>query len=61
MDSILSIDSDLVISAVRALALSRLSAYQSNPTMKWNDAELAIYLVWMYGEINKSRLFSTPP
>lgn len=56
MDAILIIDQDLVTAAVRSLAISTLSAYQSGTPVKWNDAELAIYLVFIFGEINKSTL-----
>ncbi|RDX57282.1 ARM repeat-containing protein [Lentinus brumalis] len=54
MDSILIIDPDLVTESVRTLALNTLNAYQNGVTLKWNDAELAVYLVYIFGEINKS-------
>ncbi|KAF9477931.1 ARM repeat-containing protein [Pholiota conissans] len=54
LDSILSIDQDLVTDAVRTLALNTITAYQSGATIKWNDAELGIYLVFIFGEINKT-------
>ncbi|KAI0049750.1 KapM protein [Auriscalpium vulgare] len=54
MDSVLSIDQDLVTEAVRAQALKTLSAYSSGVSVKWNDAELAIYLIFIFGEINKT-------
>ncbi|KII89963.1 hypothetical protein PLICRDRAFT_40145 [Plicaturopsis crispa FD-325 SS-3] len=54
MDSVLMVDQDLATEAVRTLALSRLSAYQNGVQLKWNDAELAVYLVYIFGEINKS-------
>ena len=40
--------------AVRTLALNTIAAYQSGTTVKWNDAELGIYLVYIFGEIDKS-------
>ena len=55
MDSILSIDQDLVTGAVRTLALNTITAYQNGVSIKWYDAELAVYLVYMFGEINKSK------
>lgn len=55
MDSILSIDQDLVTGAVRTLALSTITAYQNGISIKWHDAELGIYLVYIFGEINKSK------
>ncbi|KAF7968962.1 hypothetical protein HWV62_28753 [Athelia sp. TMB] len=54
MDSVLMVDQDLVTEAVRTLALNTLSAYTSGVPVKWHDAELAIYLVYIFGEINKS-------
>jgi hypothetical protein len=54
MDSVLSIDQDLVIEAIRTHALQTLQLYASGTTIKWNDAELAIYLIFIFGEINKS-------
>ena len=53
MDSILVIDPDIVTEAVRTLALNTLTAYQNGVALKWNDAELAVYLVFIVGEINK--------
>ncbi|KAG6879880.1 pre-tRNA nuclear export protein [Termitomyces sp. T32_za158] len=54
MDSILSIDQDLVTDAVRTLALTTISAYQNGLSLEWQDAELGIYLVYIFGEINKT-------
>ncbi|KAH6913077.1 KapM protein [Coprinopsis sp. MPI-PUGE-AT-0042] len=54
MDSILTIDQELVTDEVSKLALQTISAYQSGQTLKWNDAELGVYLVYIFGEINKS-------
>lgn len=54
MDSILTIDQDLVASAVQTLAVQTISAYQSGTQLKWNDAELGVYLIFIFGEINKS-------
>lgn len=54
LDSVLVIDHVMVTNAVRTLATSRLAAFQSGPAMKWNDAELAVYLVYLFGEINKA-------
>lgn len=55
MDSVLVIDQDLVTDAVRALAINTISAYQNRVSVKWHDAELGIYLVFIFGEINKSK------
>ncbi|KAF8227304.1 ARM repeat-containing protein [Tricholoma matsutake] len=54
MDSILSIDQDLVTEAVRTLSLNTITAYQNGVSIKWHDAELGIYLVYIFGEINKT-------
>ncbi|KAF9036225.1 armadillo-type protein [Panaeolus papilionaceus] len=54
LDSILAIDQDLVTDAVRALAINTITAYRNGVSLKWNDAELGIYLVYIFGEINKS-------
>lgn len=54
VDSVLFIDQDLVTDAVRAQALDILNAYSAGVSVKWNDAELAIYLVYIFGEINKT-------
>lgn len=55
MDSILSIDQELVTDAVRTLALNTIQAYHNGVSLKWHDAELGIYLVYIFGEINKSQ------
>ncbi|KAF8656825.1 hypothetical protein AX16_002373 [Volvariella volvacea WC 439] len=54
LDSILVIDSDLVAEALRVLALNSISAYRNGVPLKWNDAELGVYLVYIFGDINKS-------
>ncbi|KIO34261.1 hypothetical protein M407DRAFT_16794 [Tulasnella calospora MUT 4182] len=59
MDSILNVDEQLVTNAVRALAVASLSAYGAarasgaDPAggLPWQDAELAVYLVYVYGEL----------
>ena len=53
MDSVLVIDLSLVTGAVQTLAMNTLNAYQNGVGVKWNDAELAVYLVYIFGEINK--------
>ncbi|KAJ2924870.1 hypothetical protein H1R20_g12240, partial [Candolleomyces eurysporus] len=54
MDSILTVDQDLVTNAIRTLAINTMTAYQSGTQLKWNDAELGVYLVYIFGEINKT-------
>ncbi|KAJ7170663.1 armadillo-type protein [Mycena crocata] len=53
MDHILAVDQDLVTDAVRSLALNTIGAFQSGIAVSWNDAELGVYLVYIFGEINK--------
>jgi len=53
IDSVLVIDPSLVTNAVQTLAMNTLNAYQNGGAVKWNDAELAVYLVYIFGEINK--------
>ncbi|THH18865.1 hypothetical protein EUX98_g8885 [Antrodiella citrinella] len=54
MDSALVIDQQLVSDALSSLALNTLNAFQNGVQVKWHDAELAIYLVYIFGEINKT-------
>ena len=58
IDSVLVIDPSLVTSAVQTLAMNTLNAYQNGVAVKWNDAELAVYLVYIFGEINKCEFIS---
>ncbi|KAJ6505980.1 armadillo-type protein [Mycena vulgaris] len=53
MDSVLVVDQDLVTDAVRSLAVNTIGAFQNGIAVKWNDAELGVYLVNIFGEINK--------
>ncbi|KAF8632204.1 hypothetical protein AX15_001968 [Amanita polypyramis BW_CC] len=54
MDTILTIDQNLVTDAVHMLALNTITAYRNGASLKWHDAELGVYLVYIFGEINKS-------
>lgn len=53
LDSILVIDQDMVVGAVQHLVLNTLRAYESGTPLRWNDVELALYLIFIFGEINK--------
>ncbi|KAF8206454.1 armadillo-type protein [Mycena galopus ATCC 62051] len=53
MDGVLAVDQDLVTEAVRSLALNTIGAFQNGVAVKWNDAELGVHLVYIFGEINK--------
>lgn len=54
LDSILAIDQVLVTDAVKTLALDTITAFKNGVSIKWNDAELGVYLVFIFGEINKT-------
>lgn len=54
MDSILTIEADLVTQAIRTLVLNTLSSYRNGLPVKWHDGELAVYLIYIYGEVSKS-------
>lgn len=54
MDSAFVVDQQLVSEALSSLALNTLSAFQNGVSVKWHDAELAVYIVFIFGEINKS-------
>jgi hypothetical protein len=55
MDSVLAIDPDLVTEAVKTLALSTVTAFRNGVSMKWNEAELGVYMIYIFGEINKCK------
>lgn len=61
MDSILTIEPDLVTTAVRTLVLATLSAYRSGVRVEWHGAELGVYLVYIFGEISKSVYYNYLP
>ncbi|KAL5504140.1 LOS1 [Sanghuangporus vaninii] len=54
LDAIFSIDQDMAINAIRTLVLDTLAAYETGSQVKWSEAELAIYLIYIFGEVNKS-------
>lgn len=58
MDAALVIDQSLVSDALSSLALTTLQAYRSGAPVKWHDAELAVYVVFIFGGINKSKFDS---
>jgi len=60
LDSALAIDQDIVTNAVQTLAFEIISAYRQGVPLKWNDVELAVYLVFIFGEINKSQCVCGP-
>ncbi|KZV87175.1 ARM repeat-containing protein [Exidia glandulosa HHB12029] len=54
VDAILTMDGELVSSAVQQLSLNTLKMYESGAEVRWQDAELAVYLVFIFGELNKA-------
>lgn len=55
MDHIYSIDEDLVNAYVQRVAMATLQqASQPGATVSWQDVELAVYLIFLYGELQKS-------
>lgn len=54
MDSVLIIEPDLVTQAVRTLVLGTLTRYRNGFAVEWHDAELAVFLVYIFGEVSKS-------
>jgi exportin-T len=59
MDAVSIIDQDLVTEAVQSFSLNTLNAYSTGLALKWHDAELAVYLVYIFGEINKCKRILT--
>lgn len=53
MDSVLNIDEALVNNYVQTLVMNTLQAYQGGTNISWQDAELAVHLVYLFGELQK--------
>jgi len=51
IDTIYALDNDLVTGVISERAQTALDAYESGTELPWQVAELAIYLVFMYGEL----------
>lgn len=51
LDSIQTLDNELVTSMIHTVAITTLTAFEGGVNIKWQDAELAIHLVYLYGEI----------
>jgi exportin-T len=57
------LDNDLVTEAISQRAQTALDAYEAGTELPWETAELAIYLVFMYGELggkDKGTLLALP-
>src|ERR1700679_3604123 len=50
IDAVLVLDVDIVTPALSEHAQTVLIAYENGTQLTWVDAELAIYLVYLYGE-----------
>lgn len=55
----LSIDPSLLAGTVDTYTINTFKAYASGATVKWNEAELALYLLFIYGEVCKSMILPT--
>jgi hypothetical protein len=53
MESILNVDEELVNAYLRTLTLDTLQTYQSGGTISWQEVELAVHLIYLYGELQK--------
>lgn len=51
IDAVLVLDVDIVIQALSDHAHTVLIEYENGTQLTWVDAELAIYLVYLYGEL----------
>jgi exportin-T len=54
IDSVIVIDQDLVTGAIHQYAVHILKMYREGQPVPWTEAELAVYLVYSFGEINKT-------
>ncbi|KAF7327748.1 Exportin-T [Mycena kentingensis (nom. inval.)] len=55
LESTYILDPELVTNAIQSLSQTTGEAYRNGLEVKWNDAELGVYLVYIFGEINKSK------
>lgn len=63
IDAVLVLDVDIVTQALSDHAHSVLIEYENGAQLTWVDAELAIYLVYLYGELGtkeRGELFQRP-
>ena len=54
MDAVFQINTAMVTDAMSGLSLNTFNACRNGVPVKWNDAEVAVYMVYIYGEINRS-------
>ncbi|KAF8309914.1 ARM repeat-containing protein [Clavulina sp. PMI_390] len=53
LEHILNINDDLVNGYAQTLVMNTLQAYQSGNNISWQDVELAVFVVYLYGELQK--------
>ena len=56
MDSILTIDDGIVNAYVQTLVMNTFRAFQQGGSggVSWQDVELSVYLVYIFGEFQKT-------
>lgn len=54
MDAVFQVNPAMVTDAMGNFALNTFNAYRNGVQVEWNDAEVAVYMVYIYGEINRS-------
>lgn len=52
-ESILILDEELAVSALQSSAINILSAYERRDAIEWQDLELAVHLVFLFGELQR--------
>ena len=55
LDAVSIIDQNLVTEALQSRSLNTLNLFRNGVPVKWHDAELAVYLVYIFGEVNKCK------
>jgi exportin-T len=54
LDALLAIDEELVTGTVLNAVVETLRGYDAGEAVQWQDAELAVHIVFFYGELQKS-------
>lgn len=54
LDAVFQINPQMVTEAMSNLALNTFNAFRNGIPVKWNEAEVAVYMVYIYGEVNRS-------
>ncbi|KAH8831825.1 armadillo-type protein [Flagelloscypha sp. PMI_526] len=53
LEHVLILDVDMVTTAIHTLTMNTFGTIKNGQSIPWTDAELAIYLLWVFGEVNK--------